>query len=227
MFVLHTLGGLGNRIQSIFAYRRLVVGTLDVLWEPSDAVSHGRWDDVFLPLEGVRFHDRRFGFGYGHKVLSVDHAPSESWRADVGELKPTAEVQAEIDKVLATLPLDTAAIHVRRTDYVQCAWAHGLSLPPLKDYASFAQGAEAVYLATDNAETQKKIHDLLPGSTRLVGTSPALHSTEKQAFGDDRRHTSLLEAVVDLFVCARASRFMGTPGSTFTSTIEALRAQAG
>ncbi len=76
-----------------------------------------------------------------------------------------------------------------------------------------------MYLATDNKVTQDELCD---GRRFHVGTLLP-DSPERQENGDQRRWSSLAGAVVDIYTCAGASQFMGSPGSSFTDMIETLR----
>ena len=79
----------------------------------------------------------------------------------------------------------------------------------------------AVYLATDNVETQRAFLGRHRGRVRVgreivpCGTKTVL------------RQTPLADAVVDLFCCAAADVFKGSYYSSFSETIAHLRAVSG
>ena len=56
---LHAVGGLCNRLRAILSYLA-AHDTLTVVWEPDEYVSHGRFSDVFGPLDGVTFVGNTF-----------------------------------------------------------------------------------------------------------------------------------------------------------------------
>ena len=73
-----------------------------------------------------------------------------------------------------------------------------------------------VYIATCCAETHQRYSSQLTG--RLAGMSPHVFSL------GELRQTSLIDAVVDLYVCASSHFFKGSHGSSFSETIMHLRA---
>ena len=74
-----------------------------------------------------------------------------------------------------------------------------------------------IYLATDNSETQDLFVERY-GKDRVVYNMPILA-------GDDSkiRQTSIKDAVIDLFACARALHFKGSGYSSFSSIIQKLK----
>ena len=86
----------------------------------------------------------------------------------------------------------------------------------------------AIYLATDNAATQRAFVERFGG--RVCGLKPIRpHTTSRLSLQrhTSQRHTSLQDAVVDLYTCAAASVFQGCLGSSFSDTIAHLRIVQG
>ena len=70
-----------------------------------------------------------------------------------------------------------------------------------------------IYIATDNVDTQDKFIDIY--GKRMI---------YKKIFKSEKlRQTSVQDAVKDMYVCAGAKYFMGSPWSSFTDTITEIR----
>ena len=76
-----------------------------------------------------------------------------------------------------------------------------------------------LYLATDCRATYARYAERY--SARMKAT------TERRYSSYCHRQTTLVEAVLDLFMCARAVHFMGSSGSSFSDAIMHLRACNG
>ena len=116
------------------------------------------------------------------------------------------------------------AVHLRRTDWAEL---FGISTPDdeflryveacsKRDWTSGGRKAEPlVYVATDNAVTQRALLGSLGGRARVFAPIEDDHS--------DLRHTSVFHAAVDLFTAAAAGAFKGSRGSSFSEAICLLR----
>ncbi len=98
------------------------------------------------------------------------------------------------------------AIHVRGTDFGE---------PTLAPFCRFIEEQEcAVYLATDDAIIQRQLLDKYPNKIRV---------NEIIKKSDALRLTTLRQAVIDIYTCVAADRFLGTKNSSFTDIITLLR----
>jgi hypothetical protein len=207
-------GGLGNRLQALLSCRS-VFGELEVVWDPTDDVSHAVWSDVFESLKGVT---DATGFVENGSWWSVHPDAKPGWEKQYAELMPTTEVMARIFQYKPAR--EYLAVHIRRTDYVGNVAAHNNMFPPLEHYLDWADNWPGllIYLATDNGETQRK---MMRDPRVLVGAT--LGGVEEQHYQVRTRQGTAQDAVADMFVCARAKHFLGSPGSSFTETIKRLR----
>lgn len=211
---LRAEGGLCNRISAILGYRAKH-GPLEVIWPIEDPIIHGtHFDELFEPLDGVTF------VGSGAPD-ATDYAPPRDlltgWEGAYRELVPRAGV------VRMSEPYD--AVHIRRTDFHGMVKKyHGVSVPTDDEILTWTHASDRpIWIATDNSETQARWRERLQERARFWQRISS--GLEEQGEHDRRRHTTLTHAVVDLFMCAGAERFMGsTAHSTFTLTIERLRA---
>lgn len=226
--MIFAYGGLCNRIRVILSGLALEPEKpLVIVWKKEPAVSGSHFLEVFQPIPKVKFVDTFVGKEIRKECHEL--CPESEWRHLVKLLKPKPPVQSRINKVLDKLTRPFIAVHVRRTDLI----------PRLDDpgYDSFFKfiddfltarhrsnshtnifGSDKyepnVYVATDNAETLA-VFATRYGS-RLVSCGARYAPTRK-------RQTELADAVVDMFVCAEAEHFMGTPKSSFSEMIEQIR----
>lgn len=209
---LHAVGGLCNRLRAILSYLA-AHDTLTVVWEPDEYVSHGRFSDVFGPLDGVTFVDS--GPWDVEDFAPCKAAPAD-WEDAYAELRPFNERSRTPPRV------SYVAIHVRRTDHVPDVGTHGGKMTRLEEFLGWTrQWPELpVWCATDNAETRAKLVAVL-GDRFRGGVDPG--GREEQALTDHRRNGRLEDAVVDLYACVCATHFKGSYASSFTDTIEILR----
>ena len=220
-FALGPMGGLGNRLATILSYRARY-GPLDVVWSHAFQVGGGSWVETFEPLEGVTFRDSDVVIHHpgGPKVVdgvTYDNHPccpvDPQWYREI-RLVPAAWQR------VYPWHLD-AAIHVRRTDFAD------LELPETSDAAfeafimASAPESSRVYIATDNYTTQRQYWDACTSMRRTPKVQALIPQHGELAH--DHRATGMTFAAADMFSCAKADRFMGTRGSSFTATIEILR----
>lgn len=210
--------GLCNRIRVVLSYLAVARSqgrALHVIWLADDACP-GHFLDVFEPLPGVRFVSRATRVDYAG--ARAHPAVANSWTLGLLS-RPRARIRTRVHQLVAQMPRDYTALHVRRTDHVAYARACGV-FRPLRAYAAFARAkrAAAVHVAADSASSVRAIRDSLRGS----GARVVCASSHARA-GAGLRHTSLDDAVFDLFACVYAQHFCGTPASSFTRAIEQLR----
>ena len=220
-FALAPMGGLGNRLATILSYRAKH-GRLDVVWSHTFQVGGGRWSDTFVPLEGVTFRDSDVVIHHpgGPKVeggVTYDNHPccpvDPQWYREI-RLVPRAWAR------VYPWYLD-AAIHVRRTDFADLKIAETTDAAFEAWIMANAPEASRVYIATDNCKTQRQYWDACTSMRRTpkVQALIPMHADLEH----DRRATNMTSAAVDMFSCAKARTFMGTKGSSFSTTIEILR----
>jgi hypothetical protein len=217
-FRLRAVGGLCNRIQAVLAYRG-THGPLEVYWD--EAVPH--FNTVLEPLPGVTFVDH--GASMDATDYGIPDAAPSDWRRGYADLRPKPDILARIFGIRAALVGEYLAIHVRRTDMTPLAAKIGIALPTDAEYVAWMEQWPdlPVFLATDNAETQARFlaaHPRMTAASALVG---------REHVRDDADHPvngTLADAVVDLFVCAGATHWMGQGFGTFSGTIRTLRGLA-
>lgn len=185
-------------------------------------------------------------------ALGAESTEAERWMSEREAnmflmLRPRAALRDRIDATVARCSAHYAAVHVRRTDHVELwgistpddefthfldvALTHLAKLPPAPapnapapspptPARSATATRAAVYVATDNAATQAHFAAHCGASAVCTLAPIDTHATAL-------RHTSVADAVVDLYVCARAHVFKGSRGSSFSDAIWLLRRATG
>lgn len=131
-------------------------------------------------------------------------------------------------------------LHIRRTDHTRLAEAKGRYSSDERFLSKIRQEltdnpATLFFLATDNAETQRKFTTLdeLRGRVVVFDTIPEVPFKQevkcrgrksRKARPDSTRHTSLKHAVIDAFLLSRCTRIYGSMESTFSQLAYRLRA---
>lgn len=237
--------GLCNRLRIVLSFTHIARQHARPLrvWWPVNEVCNGRWDDAFAPLEGVEFvngemEPHPFGFAppsqdfhplikaKGEEAITACYAalePSAAVRARVAANVRALRPDAPVGGAATPTNVDGAAaaassggfisLHMRRTDH----WG---STTTDAEFVAFAKAhpGHAIFLATDNAQTQSVFLDSpqlgprMRACTRIVPDSTRL------------RQTSLADAATDVFTAAAADGpFKGCWSSSFSDTILRLR----
>jgi hypothetical protein len=214
--ILHAIGGLCNRLQAILSFRA-VHGEVQVLWRRDPPVSNAHFLEVFVPIPGVEFVSCN---AFDVEAFHVHKQAPEDWIRQYARLKPLPRLLDEIYEYGSAMHRCYAAMHIRRTDHTPLVIRDKQPVTSDIEFIRWAERQEIpVYLATDNGQTQRRMQEAIPDVVfrALPGSSMA-------AIHDTHRNGTLSDAVVDLFVCAGAERFKGTHYSSFSETIERMRA---
>jgi hypothetical protein len=197
-----------------------------------------RFAELFDPLDGVIFVDSD-DLDLAAKLLCMGAPTSTTVKRDIfthpaiaasperevamfSKLQPRAHLERAVNEMLLRCggARSFVAVHVRRTDFVS-NW--GVSTPD-DEFFRFADvhagATDAVFVATDNAETQHAFAEHC-GAQR-VRTLAGIDACSRAL-----RHTSVAHAVVDMFTCASSRVFKGTRGSSFSEAIWLLRRSRG
>lgn len=178
---------------------------------PKNTACNATWSELFEDLPNVTF---------------LPCTSSSLSRQRLDSIKGTTPKISLLDlkpKVLLSYPHQRyVAVHVRRTDIEGVLKKY--SMAPILDEAFFQfiedSKIDLVYLATDNAKTQRIFQQRY--GERLIVYKPI------NQFGSrfqPVRCTSVTHAVADLCYCVHGSAFMGTDGSSFTGQIRFARSR--
>lgn len=246
--------GLCNKLRVVLSYRQAVPTGRLLVWWRRGAGCNCSFEDLFQPLPGVTFvsscppgcklvtrHDPAYGasddVADGLQLVRAcyDSHPSVKYslleQAMYRQLQLRPELEARVAHNLAKLGGAGAfvAVHVRRTDHVEVFGEPGPagSDDAFMRFVDSRPESEPIFVATDNPATQAMFVARYGARVRqltLMADQAALGGDGCDGAG---RHTSVAEAVVDLYTCVRASCFKGTPLSSFSDTVELLRRADG
>ena len=242
--------GLCNQLRVLLSYRAIAVtkGRLLVLHWQRTAACNGRFSDLFVPVDGAIVVDEPSQLELicpGLSKLPSNAIPSTCfihpgvfatpletamWKV----LQPQPALRDAIDSKLRELGPSFVAVHIRRTDHLTQGgqrelmrqsgeWVHD------EDFERFLEDRHpdaAIYLATDNQATQERFGAKYGG--RIKALTPICPPPRE--YVDEtcvHRHTSINDAVVDIFVCAASQAFKGTYYSSFSDAIQRLRLAHG
>lgn len=213
--------GLNNKLRVTLAYlyvANVEYKKLRIIWIKDDQCPEN-FDNLFQPINNIEF-------------IYTDIVPNDIIDYNVGwttedrylkykyfkHLKPIKIIQDKIDQTKKLLGNNYIACHIRRTDIVTMKKYFGANFTMNGDdeYIKFINDLDKnlnIYIATDNQDTQQKFIDIY--GDRIT--------YKKIVKSDKLRQTSVQDAVKDMYICAGAKYFMGSPWSSFTDSIEEIR----
>lgn len=210
-----TNSGLANRLRVLFSYYQYALDNscnLTVGWS-IDCHCNGLFLDYFQPIPHVTFCNRiidRSNCVYeGCETHSRYKFPNYSL------LKLTPSLQGIISDKINIIGPNYISLHIRRTDLVD-------KVKKLKcfitddEYFQFIDSHphQNIYISTDNKKTFDIFKQKYPN--RIIFD---YHKTYKKS----KRHTSLKDAIIDMYMCIHSSDFKGTDYSSFTQFISTAR----
>lgn len=203
--LLGSTSGLCNRIRLLSNWLARA-DFVRMLWPVTHACP-AYWDDMFHPLERVRFERCAASQAIKHRKPISDKRS-----ITLLDLKPQQAIDEICDPYVAA--------HVRRTDLVALQ-VHRKQEVRSDEYffdEIDKTGIERVYLATDNAKTQNAFRRKY-GDRLLVHEAVVGYGSRHKPF----RCTPMTHAIADLYACINADHFVGTNYSSFSGEIRRAR----
>jgi hypothetical protein len=195
---------------------------LQVIWIP-DAACNGYFLDYFMPITGVIFTQQRTtSVHYIGQSIIETIGKFYGIKSDKNLYKNLVlhdalynEVNAYVKKHQLT---SCVGIHVRRTDYTGNLIGKILNGANADeeffDYITRYSKGKSFYLATDNADTQKKYQKKY--GNRVLFNSAIQHN-------NNLRKTSLKDAIIDIYVLSYCKSIKGTHNSSFSEFARCLK----
>lgn len=215
MMLIRCDWGLCNRLEVLFSFlgeARQKGEEIVWIWN-NNVPCPGDFLDCFEPIDGVKIVSS--GEGDCHFSGWLPLAPeNEQLLRDC--LQPRPAIVDAVARWRSSLEHDYIALHVRRTDLALHMQQFGQDISGYECAHRFVEQfppATRIFLAADNAESQQFFKDRYGARVFFKPIIPS----------DSYRQTTLLDAVVDLYVCVGAAKFAGTECSTFTKMISILR----
>jgi hypothetical protein len=246
MIVIHPTEGLCNKLRVVFSYYQKaceINEELIVIWDVTHQCN-GYFLDYFEPVENIKFfknNDAGFTIDYrGHSWCEGYSPYTKKHKSNIYEkLVPLPYLRKAIDERRAILQDEYIAIHIRRTDHSELANQNERYTQDIEFHQFIDENKNhKVYLSTDNYETQKAILEHYPerveyiklinkdnhGVTGFSGLMSLKNLVRrKTGVEDSLRKTSLEDAIIDLYMCIYAEKFMGSGYSSFSNFISYIR----
>ncbi len=217
--IVRVTGGLANRLRAMLSRWDTAEG---FVWEPTEEICSGRFIDAFEPIAKPIWSTHAFDLSTTDPDWSEGgNYDAPPWAHRYRALVPRKHVQARIDTLMGHLGPEYIAMHMRRTDHVEYAKSENAFTEDDAFFNFAARSHLPCFLATDNGPTQRKVREWIGNRLHVNRTIDG--DEEESPGGCGRRFTSLGEAVVDLYVCAGASAFLGSGASSFSKTTEYMR----
>lgn len=218
MLVVQPIGGLSNMLRVVFSYVKLCRRDnqkLIVIWKNSNDCP-GLFLDYFEPIHGVTFIENN-SENLNITYTGFDPHPEFNpyFMFIYSELKLTKKMAEIVSNKVLQLDNDFIAIQVRRTDHVKYALkCHNFTTDD--EFCKFIESNPKgnLFITSDNEESYNYFKSKY--SNRVKIGYPANDSKKK-------RHTSLKDAIIDMFVCVHARIIKTSGASSFGYTIQQLR----
>lgn len=215
MIVIYPIGGLCNYLRVLFSYYLVSLEkneTLIVIWtETSDCP--GFFLDYFKPLSNVIFeHNNNKNYNINYQGCSI----IKEYPPNYESLELLPELKSIIMYKRALLENNYISVHIRRTDHIQLAKSNNCYSDDINfiNFIDIEKENRNIYIATDNKNSFNKFKNIYKEKVKID-----YHNTNDLA----KRHTTLKDAIIDLYMCVYSLHFMGSGWSSFTDLIIDLR----
>lgn len=226
MLIIEVQKGFCNRIRTIFSYNeyaKSIKQTLHVLWL-KDEHCPGFYLDYFKPIPNVIFlNDKNSnqdifytGCGWHPKYPPYQYiGDSDKVPNLFKNLKLKDSINMIIKNKIKILENNYIALHIRRTDHTNLAKRNNKYTSDQEFMAFINRNKNInIYIASDNKETYNKFKNLYPNRIKFD-----YHFSNN----NERRKTSLQDAIIDLFMCVYSNKFLGSNYSSYSDTIINLK----
>ncbi len=252
VFVIYPTCGLCNYLRVLMSYYLYCKSTdkqLICIWNDTYACP-GFFLDYFEPLENVIFlRQKPNNIVINYHGYDCHPNFNDSTKFIYDDLKLLPHMEEEVNKIINKIPDKYTALHIRRTDFVVFSKEKNNYIKD-DEFINFCNKTNNnyIYLATDNNNTQELYKNIYKNNLYFYNEidnsiSLAIDNNNKKelyqhfvqnklehydkienyTFVTSRRFTDLNHAIIDIYVCVAADKFMGTPLSSFSYLIEQLR----
>jgi hypothetical protein len=206
--IVKALGGLCNKLRVTFTYHEKAKSEnnkLIIIWTV-DQYCPGFFLDYFEPIENITFVRDSIG-------LKIDISTWEKNEAFdnlsiYSKLKVLPHLENKIKNNIELLENNYVAVHIRRTDNEE-----SIKKSPDSTFIKFIDENKFanLYIATDNPNTQNIFIKKYKDKIKTINLIKSRINTI--------RYTNLELAIIDLYTCINASKFLGSYYSSFTDFI--------
>lgn len=214
MIIINPIGGLCNYLRVIFSYYEYAKANnllLIVLWRVTDECN-GKFLDYFEPVPNINFIYESIE---DSKIYYTGDKIHPEFRPNYTYLKLLPHMKELLKARINILENNYISVHIRRTDHISLAKLKN-AYSNDNDFINFIDQFtdKNIYIATDNKNT----YDLF--KTKY---SKLVKFDYHQTISNSHRHTTLKEAIIDIYMCACSSNFMGSGYSSFSHFINVIR----
>jgi len=213
IIVIVTEAGLCNRLRTIFTYYRKAIidkKKLIVIWNVNK-VCPGFFLEYFEPIENITFFESNVN-NYSIDYIGIFGHPDFTNYKIYSDLKILPAIKEKVNSNIDLLNNNYISIHVRRTDFITPSRNLNYDF-----YEKFLNDNNTynIYIATDNRETQNYFIKKYEDRIKIINL---IDNNVKTT-----RHTTLENSIIDIYTCVYSSKFLGTPGSSFSELIYRLQ----
>ena len=215
-------GGLCNKLRVIFSYysyARKLKKELHVIWS-KNSVCPGNFLDFFEEVPYLKFVSNRENILYsGCEPFNEDS--SRKYNIDYKILKLLPNIKKKIEEKINIIGNNYISVHIRRTDFTEYRKKlvknnKNLYYTTNEDFYNFLDsynGTKNIYIATDCHITYNEFCQKYKGLIKF----------EYHNILMEKRQTSLLDSIIDIYMCINSESFFGTKGSSFSDFINNIR----
>lgn len=208
-------GGLCNHLRVIFSYyeyAKSINSELNVIWLKTKACP-GYFLDYFEKVPNINIILSNINITKIHYKGSQIHP---KFPPNYKYLKILPHIKEIITNRIKILKYNYIAVHIRRTDYIQLAQKYNKYISD-KEFIHFIdkyKNNKNIYIATDNKNTYNKFKKKYVDKIKF----------EYPKTNNNLRETSMLDAIIDIYMCIHSDKFMGSSKlSSFSALISDLR----
>lgn len=215
MLVVKAIGGLCNRLRTLFSYNqyaKFLNKKLVFIWNKNEQCT-GLFLDYFEPVENILFLENN------NDNLNIDytsHHGLSNYPSNYSELKLLPSILEKIKEKINILERNYISFHIRRTDHINYAKNIGKYVDDnfFIDFIEKNLQDKNLFIAADNKETYNLFKSKYETNVKFDYYNTIINKT---------RQTTLEESIIDIYVCVYSSKFTGTTHSSFSALIDALR----
>lgn len=220
--VILPTGGLCNMLRVTFSYYMKALSEnkkLIVIWIPTNACP-GYFTNFFNIPNNMEFI-YAFDEYKISQLTTVDYNgcsvhPNFNTPSMYSQLSPSTNILNKVQNIVSSLENKYIAVHIRRTDHIAMAKSEK-QFTTDDEFIQFLDSYPEynIYLATDNRTTQNLFYEKYKSRIKTI---KFINPSQTQL-----RHTSLEDAIIDIYTCVNANIFKGSGYSSFTDLINDLR----
>ena len=214
MIIIQPTGGLCNYLRVIFSYyeyAKSIDSELTVIWNITEECN-GYFLDFFEPIPNITFLTT---MPLNANIYYKGYSVHPNFSPNYNYLKLLPFMKELVISRQNLIGNNYISLHIRRTDHINLAIKNN-NYTTDDTFINFIDKYENknIYIATDNEETYNNYKQKYKNKIKIE-----YHKTNSNSL----RHTSLQDAILDIYMCVFSEHFMGSGWSSFSGVIIKLR----